>query len=244
MKLIISTAILFYLFTNVLPQKTFENGQEQSLLLRRFVKDKINLESSELNFDVTHYYEKFHGNFAIRICSEEQFANLYSPNFGRIGKLLNYFKISTKVPLERIVFLRSVDCYNKSSKVSPIEVWWIKNTDFPPYAEKFKTCQVNLRVLEAEIKKDSYYQHSLLTLREMVNSIDDQTQIIGYVKGYYSNKTNNTLLRRIKKAKQLLANEIKKGIVKVETIKYKSSFSKTGDLFPIISVVKIFSECQ
>lgn len=237
-------AVWFCAILSVLSQTALSTNQTKSLRLARFEKNGVSLEFNELNISADFRYRQFHGNFVIRLCSETPFLILYKQQGPRIGRLLYEFKKFTKIPKDRLILLRSEDCVSNREQVTPIKIWWIKDDEFPPFIEKLAPCQISSRLLEGDLKNDSDYQKGLHHLREEIKLSNTKNKAIGYVRGFYAKRRNRVLTKRLSDARRLLASEIKEGLVKIETVKYKNANSKKSDSFPIISMVEIQDICN
>lgn len=104
-----------------------------------------NLNGGELLLDHVELVRRPETKLAIRVCTELPLAEAIKQSKASPFKIANFMKLNHGYTPERLLFLRSKECYRKEEEISAIEVWIVPQGATPPSAED------TLKVEEAEM---------------------------------------------------------------------------------------------
>ena len=140
---------------------TYAQANDQSKPILGYQVDEWlswNLNGGELLIDYVELVRQPETKIAIRVCTELPLAEAIKQSKAPPFKIANFMTLNHGYTPDRLLFLRSRECYHGEKKISTIEVWIVPKGAMLPSAEdtlKIREAETHLFQKRSRAKKKS-----------------------------------------------------------------------------------------
>lgn len=162
--------------------------------------------AQELAIDLGGVYGKNPDDkVAVRLCSREPLPVALSTSAAAYGYVISILEGSYGYTPERILFSRSEDCLGSDRAVTATEFWVIPSGAAPPASvESIRSNQVRLESVGAEAIIVEGIRNYRAATQELITKLREKPQAVGVVLGYYYQRPNPVMRRRLNEVRRLL----------------------------------------